>query len=288
MSTYICLEFLRDLVEHNEAHFASRVLSKIVDGSGDFVPDADDHDYDGIEDARIRYISRGRTAFRAIFVRRDGHIYWYRAGNHSIEDRLQPPTRLDRAIEVRAAPQLVDLHAQYAFPNYLKSTEQRLLREVIASRVLVPHRSLTLVTPRISDQLFSPIGLIGRLISSVIELGGSVTLITAPPSERELRSYRWLVQRGVDLLVHPELNVRFLLFEVDHSNLDQEMRHIDSIAIIGSAELTQAGLGDGAAGAIKEELCYQIGPDDLDGSSHFILHLADKALDLETHIRRSN
>lgn len=289
MSTYLCLEFLQDLIDHGDAHFASRVLSKIVDATGNFVPDADDHDYNGIADARIRYISRGRTAYRAIFVRRSGHVYWYRAGNHSVEDRLQAPRNLDAAIEVSTTPlALVDLHAQHAFPNYLKSTEQRLLREVIASRILVPHKSLTLVSPSISNQLFSPVGLVGRLISSVLESSGAVTLITSPPTERELNAYRRIAHGGVDLLVHTELNVRLLLFEVARERLDREMQHIDSVAIIGSAELTEAGLGDSSTGQSREELCYQVGADDLDGSSHFILRLADKAFDLETHIRSSN
>lgn len=286
MTIYLCREFIKDLVEHGDAHFASRVLSKIISDEGQFEPDADDHRYNGIEGCWIRYVSRQTTAYRAIFVRRGADIYWYRAGNHSVENRLNAPGALAEAIAIRGAPDGLDALVSHKHPRYLKSLEKRLLKEVLASRVLIPHRNVTLITPRFSAPLFSPVGLIGRLINSVLELGGSVTVITKPPSDRELASYRWLIQRGVDLLIHDRLNVRLLVFEIDEAQLDDELKHVKSIGIVGSSELTEAGIGEGMAGDLKEELCYEINSEDLEGASEFLLKLADGAIGLETHLQR--
>ena len=286
MAVYFCREFLRDLMEHNDAHFAARVLSKVIGSGGEFEADADDHRYKGIDGAWIRYVSRQTTAYRAIFLRRGDDIYWYRAGSHSIEDRLRPPDELAAAAAVGATPEGFDALTTHRNPRYIKSSEPRLLREVVASRVLLPHKNVALVTPRLSVNLFSPVGLIGRLIDAVIETGGTVTGITKPPAEKDLTQFRWLVSRGVELLVHSKVNARLLLFEVDEDRLDEEMTHIQSIGVVGSSELTDAGLGLAGAQDIHEELCYEIAGEDLDGSTEYLLKLAGDALALEDHIQR--
>lgn len=283
MATFFCPEFIQDLARSGDANFASRVLAKVVSPEGDFESDADDHRYQGIDGCWIRYVSRQNTAYRAIFIKRGSDVYWYRAGNHSIEDHLRPPQTISGALKIGEAPSGLDALSVYKHPRYLKSRERRYLREVIAARILIPHKSVVLITPRITADLFSPVGLIGRLIQSVIECGGSITVITKPPAAREINSYRWLVQRGVDLLLHSSLNTRCLIFEVDHQKLDSEMAHVESIGIVGSSELTEAGIGDGPDQSIQEELCYVIEADDLDGASEFSLRLADSAVSLEAH-----
>jgi hypothetical protein len=287
MATFLCREFVRDLIEHADSRFASRVLAKIVNISGEFEADADDHRYRGIENGWIRYVSTQRTAYRAIFLRRGSDIYWYRAGSHSIEDGLRTPDELVAAAAFGETPAGLDALASHRHPRYLKTTEPRLLREVLASRVLIPHRNVALVTPRFSGTLFSPVGLIGRLIASVLESNGTVTVITKPPSERDLSQYRWLAGRGVDLLVHQRVNARLLLFEIDRDRLDWEMAHVDSVAIVGSSELTEAGIGDASPDERNEELCYEVTADDLDGSLEFLLKLADEALSLEDHLQHT-
>ena len=286
MANYLCREFVRDLIEHGDPNFASRVLSKIVNAQGAFEPDGDDHRYHGIENGWIRYISRQNTAYRAIFLRRGDDIYWYRAGSHSVEDRLQAPRGLTVVAAIGATPAGLDTFAAYRNPRYLKASEPRLLREVIASRTLVPHRNLSLVTPRLSLPLFSPGGLIGRLINSVLDFNGTVSVITRPPGQRDLNQYRWLVARGVDLLIHQRINARLLLFEVNEEQLDAEMTHVRSIGVIGSSELTEAGLGLADDSELAEELCYEIASDDLDGSNEYLLKLANDALPLDAHLQR--
>ncbi len=285
MASYICVEFIRDLIEQGDAHFAARVLSKILSAAGEFEHDADDHRYNGIENCWIRYVSRQNTAYRAIFIKRGADVYWYRAGVHSVEDRLKAPSELSSAVKVESELTGVDMLVSHKHPRYLKSQESRLIREVLASRILIPHKAITLVTPRLSANLFGPLGLVGRLIDSVLSGGGSVTVLTKPPLERELSAYRWLVSRGVDLLLHSSLNTRLLVFEVDRERLDSEMTHIQSIGIVGSSELTEEGIGVASPDSVKDELCYVIESDDLDGSLDYLLTLVDKSVGLEAHVQ---
>jgi hypothetical protein len=285
MAVYFCPEFIRDLTQHGDANFARRVLEKVITPDGAFVPDADDHRFHGAEGAWIRYVSRQTTAYRAIFIRRGTDIYWYRAGGHSIEDRFRTPRDLAVAAEAGKAPVGLDALTEYRNPHYTKSTHPRYLREVLATRILVAHRNVVLISPTISTNLAAPDGLVGQLINSVIEYEGTVTMITRPPAHRNLSQYRWLAARGVDLLVHQHVNARLFYFEVNSERIHPDLSHHKSIALIGSAELTPKGLNTGLVGEEPdEELCYEIAFDDLDGSYEFVLHLTDRALDLETYV----
>jgi hypothetical protein len=287
MPVYFCREFIRDLIEHGDANFASRVLGKVISPEGEFEPDADDHRFRGVDNCWIRYVSRKTTAYRAIFIRRGGDVYWYRAGGHSIENNIRAPQELDTAMRMGEAPEGLDALTEYRNPRYTKSTHPRYLREVLASRVLVPHRNVTLVSPRLSTALFSPVGLVGRLIASTVELNGTVSVITRPPGNRELDQYRWLSTRGVDLLIHERINARLFYFEIDREQLDPELSHLQNIAIIGSAELTERGLNLHLEDKPDEELCYEIASDDLDGSMEFFFRLASDSVDLQTHVGRA-
>ncbi|WGD54164.1 hypothetical protein QA641_09860 [Bradyrhizobium sp. CB1650] len=284
MAIYFCPEFLRDLAEHGDANFAARVLSKVTGANGSFEPDADDHRYQGVDGAWIRYISRQQTAYRAIFIRRGDDIFWFRAGGHSIEERLKVPNELNVAAQVGGAPDGLDLLRDHRNHRYVKSTHPRFLKEVLSSRILIPHKTVMLASPKLSTQLVSPVGLIGRLIDATVEMDGRITLVTRPPGAREHDQYLWIASR-VDLLIHEKINARLFHFEVDKSKLDRELQHVRDIAIIGSSELTEKGLSLQGSDP-DEELCYEISEDDLDGSMEFFLRLSDEAVDLQTYIAR--
>ncbi|WP_250624373.1 hypothetical protein [Pinirhizobacter soli] len=285
MAVYFCKEFIRDLADHDDAHFAARVLSKVVTDQGGFADDADDHPYRGVPDAWIRYVSRQNSAYRAIFIRKDGHIYWYRAGGKPVEVRLRAPRNLDGALQIGGADFNADALQEYAYPSYIKTKEKRLLKEVLASRQLLPHKTVTIVSPAISADLFSPVGLVGKLISSVLEGGGAVSVITRPPKKNNISEFRWLVDRGVDLMVHERVNARFIHFDVDKERLDKELKHISSTCLIGSAEYTSEGIGVASEG-VHDELVYEVHESDLDGSDDFIMKLVENSLGFDDHIRK--
>ncbi len=284
MTVYLCPEFIRDLCNHGDANFAGRVLSKAFNAKGEFEADTDDHRYKGIEDGWIRYVSTGNTAYRAIFVRKGKDIFWYRAGSHAVENRLSAPKTLADAVAISAPPAIGDVDADFRNARYSKSTHPKYLHQLLAARRLIPHRNISFASPRIDVALFAPHGLVGQLIQSAIEMGGTFTLITRPPAARDLNQYRWIADRGVDLLLHEHLNARLYYFEVNPDKLDKELQHIESLAVIGSSELTASALNFPPGAQVDEELCYEIEKDDLDGTLEFFLHLVDAAPDLTTYV----
>lgn len=290
MAVHFCIEFIRDLAEHPEPNFAAKVMAKVCDAQGEFQPAKDDHEYKGIEGGYIRYISQRPNYYRAIYIRRGADIFWYRAGRHEVEDRLAPPPSPIAGTAIGAAPEGVDAMAVHRHPRYTKSMRPRFLREVIAARTLVPHRQLILVSPRLTPTTMAPPGLTGRLIDRAIEFGAQVTVITRPPRDAEIGAYRWLAARGVDLLLHERLNARLYYFEVDAARLDTEMTNVRSVAIVGSAELTERSLNHQLpeGQTADEELSYEIAEDDVDGAMEFCLELTGEAVDLTTHAQRRN
>jgi Cdc6-like AAA superfamily ATPase len=95
-----------------------------------------------VKDAWIRYVSRGRTAYRIIYIKHDDSIYLYRAGDHSIEDRLAKPKKLDNTIQVKEVK--VEHDHFYDYGDLLKNSQPLLLREVITSMYHVGHREILL------------------------------------------------------------------------------------------------------------------------------------------------
>lgn len=290
MAIYFCKEFIRDLAEHPEPNFASKVMAKVCNGRGEFEIAKEDHEYKGIQGGYIRYISQRPNYYRAIYIRRGDDIYWYRAGRHEVEDRLQPPGEPLEGVKLAPAPGGVDAMETHRQPRYLKSLRPRFLHEVIATRSLIPHSQLILVSPRLTATMIGPLGPIGKLVTRAKEFGAQVTVITRPPRDRDIPGYRWFASRGVDLLFHEKLNARLYYFEVDEKQLDPELAHIRSIAVIGSAELTEHGLNQNLPQGelADEELCYEVADDDIEGAIEFCLDLTNETIDFTGYVARRN
>jgi hypothetical protein len=105
MPVFLLPDFIGDLQDHADANFAKRVLQKTLLRNGGFREDADDHRYTGVDDAWIRYVSRGSSAYRVLYIRSGTNIYLCRAGEHAVEDRFAEPAAeaMDAAIPVGAA-----------------------------------------------------------------------------------------------------------------------------------------------------------------------------------------
>jgi hypothetical protein len=287
MTLFICREFLADLIAHPEPSFAKRALKKLVDRKGDFLPIVDDdHRHDGVDDAWIRYISTGNSAYRLIFLRKDDAIYAYRAGEHKISDHLKTPKELSEATKVVRAPDTeIDLgDPRLGDTRFLGSVHPRKLAQVYAERALVPHRSLILVSPSISSALLSPTGLVGELIDRVLWRDGAVTLLTRPPEKNQLWEFEELARRKIDVLFHTSINARLSLMEVDPDLVLEEGSSAANAAIIGSAELLEPAFALGSHGT-TEELCYEVPSSDYDDAFEYCLRLVDEATDIVTYRR---
>lgn len=292
-------EFIFDLQTHADANFARRVLQKTLQRDGNFREDANDHRYQGIDDAWIRYISRGRTAYRVIYIRSGANVYLYRAGEHDVEDRLAEPTEggLDSAISVgEAEAGVAAAAAAVEIPPRLGNAEpppNRLLRNnpspeimrSIFSRRALPHRDIWLVAPFINPQLLQPTAKLGKLIFDQVEDGASALLVTAPPKDQNIEWLERLEERDLYVYFYPRLSSRLFCFVLDenrkYENGLPDPNKLSSLLLIGSSNITEAGLALSGCKS-NEELCYSIPETEITHVETYVTDLITHGFDMET------
>ena len=290
MSVFLLPEFIADLQSHNDPHFARRVLQKTIHPDGTFREDSDDHRYQRIRNAWIRYVSRHRTAYRVIFLRQGADTYLFRAGGHNIEDRLAGPRggAIESALPVtEAGPGLAEavgaIHTQER-PQAVAPPMNRfkrnlpfaqISREIFARRNL-PHRDIWLVAPFVNGALFAPTARFGRLLLDQVEDGASVALFTAPPKDQNIEWMEKLADRNVGIFFYPRLHTKLYCFVFDENRrYEPGLREGDrysSLILVGSASLTLAGMALDEA-PCNEELCYSVREDELGFVEKYVAEL---------------
>lgn len=277
--------FIADLQDHADANFARRVLNKVVARDGRFRVDIDDHRYDGIPDAWIRYVSRGNSAYRVIYVRKGEDVFLYRCGEHSIEERLSAP-----ADSVFDAAMMVDGMVGAPAPDkwiprqdrpkrVLCSVRTPTLYQMIMDRRLVPHREVVLVSPFLSLSLLKRYSTFGKLLNAQLEDGAKVTLLTRPPSEEYFDEFADIEARGIDLLFHPRLHAKFYMFTTAPDRQSKYAKPVDDLLALGSANLTENGLAGGRELG-NEELSYLLPSEDREEIENFLALLVNDSFDL--------
>ena len=298
MPVFLLPEFIADLQNHTAPHFARRVLQKTLHRDGDFRPDADDHRYEGITDAWIRYVSRRRTAYRVIYLRSGGNTYLFRAGEHRVEDRLAAPAvgAMEAAVEVKdAGPEVAAALAAISAREILEAPTRpinrfkrnvptpQIYREIFSRRNL-PHKDIWLVAPFINSDLFAPTAAFGKLLLDQVEDGASVVLITAPPKNRKIDWMEHLVERQVAIFVYPRLHTKLYCFVSDDNRRHElGVRHGDrysSLVLVGSANLTTVGMSRGN-GYCNEELCYAVPEDEIGYIESYVTELMMHGYELQ-------
>lgn len=290
MPVFLLPDFIADLQEHNDAHFARRVLQKTIRPDGGFRPDSDDHPYQGIEDGWIRYVSRKRTAYRVIFLRKGENIYLFRAGEHSVEDRLNGPAdgAMEAAVPVNdggpeiaatlaAAPTRKRPAAVSPPLNRFKRNlpHPQIHREIFSRRNL-PHKDIWLVAPFVNGDLFAPTKPLGKLLLDQVEDGASVSLITAPPRDKNIEWMEKLAERKVNIFVYPRLHSKLYCFVFDENRRYEpglhEGDHYSSLILVGSSNLTSMGMALGDQ-PWSEELCYSVPENEMGFVEEYVAEL---------------
>jgi len=299
MPLFLLPNFIADLQEHDDAHFARRVLQKTIRPDGSFRADSDDHPYQGIEDAWIRYVSRKRTAYRVIFLRKGENVYLFRAGEHSVEDCLNRPT--DGAIMEAAIPvedgqaevaailaamptqQQQSAVAVSAASRFKRNLPNQQIHHEIFSRRNLPHKDIWLVAPMVDGDLFAPTKPFGKLLLDQVEDGANVVLITAPPKDRNIGWMEKLAERNISIFVYPRLHSKLYCFVFDDNRRYEpgllEGEHYSSLILVGSSNLTAVGMAFGNQ-KLNEELCYSVPENEIGFVEDYVAELMTHGYEL--------
>lgn len=288
MAVFLLPDFIADLQAHNDANFARRVLQKTIKPDGNFRQDADDHPYEGIDGAWIRYVSRQTTAYRVIFLRKGENIYLFRAGEHSIEDHLKKPAEgsIKAAVPVQLGESEVSsiagaIISQQSYTTSVISQFKRnipaaQIQQEIFSRRNLPHKDIWLVTPSVDPELFSPTKSFGKLLLEQAEDGASVVIITAPPKDMNIEWMEKLAERDIGIYLYPRLNSNLYCFVFDNNRRYEtgliESQKYSSLILVGSSGLTAAGMAVGND-RHNEELCYSAPENEVSFVEEYITEL---------------
>lgn len=282
MVVHLTQDFIRDIQGEQDANFAKRVFRKIFDEDGSFRRDINDHRYHGLDDAWIRYVSQGGSAFRVIYLRKGADVYIYRAGPHSVEDNLKAPTQLEAdivAAEALDASATLDRSGGDSdLGRLLCSLRTPYLSQMVLGRRLIPHSEVVLISPFLSLSLLTRTARLGRMLDIMIEDGSAVTLLTRPPVMAEVPAFKDLEARGVALLFHQRLHAKLYMFFVDQKRVGHG-RSYDDLIILGSANLTESGFS-AERDAGNEELSYEVPSSERPHLESYLAHLALGADDL--------
>lgn len=286
MKLHLMPQFLDDLRDMDDPRFVRRVFNRILDDRASFKRGKDDHKYHGIENAWIRYISGGTTAYRLIFIQQNDDVYLYRAGQHSIEHNLTKPKDFEKSIPV-STPKVNQSATYKQYSVYddgiiLKSSQEVLLSKIITSLTHVGHKEIYLVSPFISNGVLDKFAPFGRFLDKMIEDKADIHLVTAPPNENKLDYFQSLAERKFNVCFFKNLHAKLFVFEIDQSTLNQFTKDTADTAILGSANLTDMGLAlSGTVG--NEELCYRLPINKFSEARDYATWLVVKSEDFVTY-----
>ena len=287
--------FIVDLKSVDDRGFARLVLQKTLSDQGGWTDRREDHRYNGIDNAWIRYVSRGTSEYRVIYIRVGENVYLYRAGRHSVEDRLAEPRKRDYAGAVRVDRDGNDVDTvrkaidaadgQVSCPTrFLRSIPDAEIHRRLVGRRNLPHKEIWLVSPVVNPALLSPTASIGGVLAAQIEDGARVSVVTSLPHDENIAWMEELETRSMTVFVHPRLHAKLYCFM-----FDEERRFVrgvpedasaTSLIVVGSADLTAEGVGGEKGGNVKEELCYLPPEEELEFVEGYLLNLIEDAFEL--------
>jgi phosphatidylserine/phosphatidylglycerophosphate/cardiolipin synthase-like enzyme len=159
----------------------------------------------------------------------------------------------------------------------LTNDREPLIRTVIFSRRLIPHSDVLLVSPYLSLDLFRKTGSVGKLLDDLSGDGATVTLITSIPTRADLPHFEDLGARGIGLYFYPDVHSKLYIFSVARNRLRRPDEY-RSIAVVGSANLTESGLKLGKVG--NDEVAVEISDKNVQALRTIALGLKLRSIDL--------
>ena len=258
--------FVNDLLSVDDTAFCNRVIRQTFAKDGSFRNGKYDHRYHGIKNAWIRYVSRGSTQYRLIYIRHGKDIYLYRAGHHSIEDNLTAPSSFSEVAD--SADDSFAVHHSHSVQPWndigdilvsRKRYDEHLISEYFEKMFHLGHNEIFLISPFMDFSLFQKHKPFGRFLDRQIEDGALVSLLTGYVSHlNELRVCEDLSHRQFNLFFLGKLHTKLYLFEIDQQRVSEYFAdHVPKVAILGSSNLTEPGVGFKKNDTANWELCYR-------------------------------
>ena len=301
MAVHLMPRFIADLKSVNDAGFARRVLRRTLSDQGTWTQHNEDHRYRGIENAWIRYVSTGSPAYRVIYIQSGGDIFLYRAGPHSVEDRLPAPRARDYADavavdangnEVEAVRRMIDsADSTVAAPTrFVGSRPNGDIHRSLVGRRNLPHKEIWLVSPVVDPAVLSPTASLGSVLAAQVEDGASVSIVTSLPHDRDIAWMEDLEARDMGVFVHPRLHTKLYCFVFDENRRFDpgvpEDATAASLIMVGSVDITEQILAPEEIDDVIEDLCYLPPEGELDFVMNYLTELIDEGFDLADVRRR--
>ena len=291
---------IEDIKTFDDPAFAKRLFNQVFDSSGNFRPGQNDHRYDDIDDAWIRYISRGATQYRLIYIQKGDKVYLYRAGNHSVENNLSEPSSFATGISAGTAftPSITSSITSDDFgvllpntnPTFIHSTcglEPTMLKTLVGSLYHVGHHDIVLVSPFYSMDIFSSFKPFGNFLDRCVEEGTNVIFVTCPPKDNDFCFFDELEARDILVYFCKNLHTKLYLFNVDEATLTYYNRsEIKKTAIVGSSNLTEKGFAFEGTN-FNEELCYRAPECKFTELQQYSTYLINHSIDLRSYKNRA-
>lgn len=301
MAVHLMPRFIADLKSVTDGRFARQVLRRTLSDQGTWTQHNEDHRYRDIENAWIRYVSTGSPAYRVIYIRSGGDIYLYRAGPHSVEDRLPVPRARDYAEavavdadggEVEAVRRMIDSAEStvMAPTRFVGSRRNGAIHRSLVGRRNLPHKEIWLVSPIVDPAVLRPTASLGGVLAAQVEDGASVSIVTSLPHDRDIAWMEDLEARDMGVFVHPRLHTKLYCFVFDESRRFArgvpEDASAGSLIMVGSVDLTEQVLGADEIDDVIEELCYLPPEEELEFVMSYLTEIIDEGFDLKDVRRR--
>ena len=234
--------FVEDLLGHGDASFPKRVLKHIFDEFSGVSNSMNDHRYHGVPDAWIRYLSRGNTAYRIIYINDGGERIFFRCGNHDVEDEVQPPGDLASVVEIEVVDDEIE---EMTGPlTFLSNHRRPLLYGALLRRRLIPNKSVYLISPYIDPTMLYRGSRVGKVLDAICADGADVKVISSAERVWEFeRLWKDLEARGIEMVFLERLHAKIYLFVTDHDHY-HHLSTTASLGVVGSSNLTKKGISD--------------------------------------------
>lgn len=276
-------KFVEDLKGLKDRTHFRQIWLAVLDELFDTPNSRNDHRYKGLPNAWIRYVSRGNSALRIVFLRYSTGVVFYRGGLHSIEESISAPSM--------APEELVDLHStdedlvdqeeiMVAANTILTNHEGKRIFSAFMGRSHFPTSEIFLISPFISHEILSPHRHIGKKLRYFKGQGCEIYVITrAEDYETHLDLHERLERSGIELRFLPNLHSKIYFFRTDRSYQDVELRNAPHLAIVGSSNLTFSGISD-QPNLGNQEINYVVDTSAVENLYNRVLHMYDNSWEL--------